>query len=129
MVPELVHRIHCPRTSTRRAAILRHQAADASIDGFLLPLAFFATDADLLQRLLDSWIQIREDDGTVDLLYSNVTLQWCNDLENTFREFLRVLRPGGRFVCHEVFGVDGSEPHFPVPWATGSQFPAGWLWA
>ncbi len=44
-------------------------------------------------------------DGTVDLLYSNVTLQWCNDLENTFREFLRVLRPGG-LLMFSTFGPD-----------------------
>ena len=44
-------------------------------------------------------------DGTVDLLYSNVTLQWCNDLENTFREFLRVLRPGG-LLMFTTFGPD-----------------------
>ena len=44
-------------------------------------------------------------DGSVDLLYSNVTLQWCNDLENTFREFLRVLRPGG-LLMFTTFGPD-----------------------
>ncbi|HSH28614.1 MAG TPA: malonyl-ACP O-methyltransferase BioC [Thiohalobacter sp.] len=32
---------------------------------------------------------------SVDLLVSNLTLQWCNRLERTFAEFRRVLRPGG----------------------------------
>jgi malonyl-CoA O-methyltransferase len=34
-------------------------------------------------------------DGRIDLIYSNLTLQWCNDTERTLREFKRVLAPGG----------------------------------
>jgi len=33
--------------------------------------------------------------GSCDLLFSNLTLQWCNDPEQVFAEFIRVLRPGG----------------------------------
>jgi malonyl-CoA O-methyltransferase len=43
--------------------------------------------------------------GSVDLVYSNLALQWVNDLEATFRECLRVLRPGGLFVF-TTFGPD-----------------------
>lgn len=34
-------------------------------------------------------------DACCELLFSNLTLQWCGDLDRVFREFLRVLRPGG----------------------------------
>jgi malonyl-CoA O-methyltransferase len=34
-------------------------------------------------------------DACFDLVFSNLTLQWCTDLEATFRELQRVLRPGG----------------------------------
>jgi malonyl-CoA O-methyltransferase len=34
-------------------------------------------------------------DVSIDLVFSNLTLQWCNDLPGTFRELGRVLRPGG----------------------------------
>jgi malonyl-CoA O-methyltransferase len=34
-------------------------------------------------------------DQSVDLIFSNLTLQWCNDLDTTFAEFRRVLKPGG----------------------------------
>ncbi len=34
-------------------------------------------------------------DNSFDMLFSNLTVQWCNDLEQTFREFRRVLKPGG----------------------------------
>jgi len=44
-------------------------------------------------------------DGSVDLLYSNAALQWSNDVEAAFREFLRVLRPGG-LLMFSTFGPD-----------------------
>jgi malonyl-CoA O-methyltransferase len=34
-------------------------------------------------------------DASCDLLFSNLMLQWCGDLDQVFREFRRVLRPGG----------------------------------
>lgn len=34
-------------------------------------------------------------DGSFDMIFSSLTLQWCNDLARTFGEFRRVLRPGG----------------------------------
>jgi len=34
-------------------------------------------------------------DRSVDLIFSNLTLQWCNDLEAVFREFHRVLKIEG----------------------------------
>lgn len=43
--------------------------------------------------------------SSVDLLFSNLALQWCNDLEQTFREFRRVLRPGG-LLMFTTFGPD-----------------------
>jgi len=33
--------------------------------------------------------------GSMDLIYANMTVQWCNDLDQALREFARVLRPGG----------------------------------
>ncbi len=44
-------------------------------------------------------------DGCVDLIFSNAALQWSNDLDHTFREFLRVLRPGG-LLMFTTFGTD-----------------------
>ncbi len=49
--------------------------------------------------------QIPLADGSVDLLYSNAALQWSNDVEAAFREFLRVLRPGG-LLMFSTFGPD-----------------------
>uniref|UniRef100_A0A450TX76 Malonyl-[acyl-carrier protein] O-methyltransferase n=1 Tax=Candidatus Kentrum sp. FW TaxID=2126338 RepID=A0A450TX76_9GAMM len=44
-------------------------------------------------------------DDSVDLLFSNVTVQWCNDLAGTCHEFARILRPGGLLVF-STFGPD-----------------------
>lgn len=44
-------------------------------------------------------------DHCADLLLSNLTLQWCNDLDATFAEFRRVLRPGGALLF-TTFGPD-----------------------
>ncbi len=34
-------------------------------------------------------------DASVDLIFSNLTIQWCLDLPTLFNEFRRVLKPGG----------------------------------
>lgn len=44
-------------------------------------------------------------DGTVDLIFSNLMLQWCGDPEVVFRECARVLRPGG-LLTFTSFGPD-----------------------
>lgn len=44
-------------------------------------------------------------DDSVDLLFSNLMLQWCNDLDAVFAEFRRVLRPRG-LVSFSTFGPD-----------------------
>ncbi|MGD8911066.1 MAG: malonyl-ACP O-methyltransferase BioC [Chromatiales bacterium] len=44
-------------------------------------------------------------DCSVDMIFSNATLQWCNDLPGTFKEFLRVLRPNG-MLLFSTFGPD-----------------------
>lgn len=44
-------------------------------------------------------------DGSVDLVFSNLCLQWCEDLPGVFAEFRRVLRPGG-WLLFSSFGPD-----------------------
>lgn len=43
--------------------------------------------------------------ASVDLLWSNLALQWCNDLEGTFSGVRRVLAPNGLFMF-STFGPD-----------------------
>lgn len=45
------------------------------------------------------------DDNSVDMIVSSLMLQWSGDLERTFREFKRVLKPGG-VLMFATFGPD-----------------------
>jgi malonyl-CoA O-methyltransferase len=44
-------------------------------------------------------------DSSFDLVFSNLMLQWCVDLDTTFSELRRVLRPGG-LLLFSSFGPD-----------------------
>lgn len=42
---------------------------------------------------------------TADMIFSNLTLQWCSDLDKAFAEFRRILKPGG-LALFSTFGPD-----------------------
>lgn len=44
-------------------------------------------------------------DESTDLIFSNLMLQWCDDLDRVFREFRRILRPRG-LIIFSTFGPD-----------------------
>lgn len=44
-------------------------------------------------------------DNSVDLIFSNLALQWCGELDQAFCEFRRVLKPGG-LLMFSTFGPD-----------------------
>ena len=71
-------------------------------------------------------------DGSVDVLFSNLCLQWVEDLPAVFAGFRRVLKPGGLMVLstfgpdtlwelREAFGHADSAPHVS-PFASIAQF-------
>lgn len=71
-------------------------------------------------------------DGSVDVLYSNLCLQWIEDLPTVFAGFRRVLRSGGLMVLstfgldtlwelREAFSQADSAPHVS-PFASIAQF-------
>jgi malonyl-CoA O-methyltransferase len=45
------------------------------------------------------------EDGSFELVFSNLALQWCNDIGVALNEFYRVLKPGGLLVF-TTFGPD-----------------------
>ncbi|MDH5183136.1 MAG: malonyl-ACP O-methyltransferase BioC [Gammaproteobacteria bacterium] len=44
-------------------------------------------------------------DASVDMVFSSLTLQWCQDLEQVFHECRRVLKPGG-MMMYSTLGPD-----------------------
>jgi malonyl-CoA O-methyltransferase len=44
-------------------------------------------------------------DQSFDMIFSNLTIQWCDDLEQAFSEMKRVLKPGG-VVLYTTLGPD-----------------------
>ncbi|MBP6799001.1 MAG: methyltransferase domain-containing protein, partial [Luteimonas sp.] len=71
-------------------------------------------------------------DASVDVLFSNLCLQWIDDLPAAFAGFRRVLRPGGLLLCstfgpdtlwelREAFARADDAPHVS-PFASMAQF-------
>ncbi|WP_198263291.1 malonyl-ACP O-methyltransferase BioC [sulfur-oxidizing endosymbiont of Gigantopelta aegis] len=58
-------------------------------------------------------------DASVDLIFSSLTIQWCHDLDTLFKEFRRVLKPGGLL----MFTTLGNETLHELrsSWAAVSQ--------
>ncbi|HEY6457860.1 MAG TPA: malonyl-ACP O-methyltransferase BioC [Steroidobacteraceae bacterium] len=58
-----------------------------------------------LQRVCADVFQLPFKDGAVDLVFSSLMLQWCDDLDAALREIRRVLSPSG-FFAFTSFGPD-----------------------
>jgi len=68
-------------------------------------------------------------DGRFDVVWTQHSAMNVADKERLYREFRRVLRPGGRFAMHELMAGEVQPIHFPVPWASHAEIsflqPAG----
>ncbi len=66
-----------------------------------------------------SWIQadahkIPLQDNSIDLIYSNLVIQWCEPLDVAVDEMLRVLKPGGLIIFTTL--VDGTLHELKSSW-------------
>jgi malonyl-CoA O-methyltransferase len=61
----------------------------------LIDTAYVCADAEYLPVV----------DNSIDLVFSNLMIQWCRDLQRLFGEVARVLKPGGIFVF-STFGPE-----------------------
>ncbi|XQW86882.1 malonyl-ACP O-methyltransferase BioC [Thalassotalea piscium] len=53
--------------------------------------------------------------GSVDVVYSNLMIQWCEPLESALAEIMRILKPGGLFIVSTL--VDGTLNELKSSWA------------
>jgi ubiquinone/menaquinone biosynthesis C-methylase UbiE len=72
---------------------------------------------DLVELSQASALEIPFDDNTFDVAWTEHVQMNISDKERFYAEIARVLKPGGRFLFHDVFRGSGAEPTYPVPWA------------
>ncbi len=83
-------------------ALAMHFQARPNIPGWKKWLPNFSKQTDYICGDVE---QLPLTDNCVDLVWSNLALQWCNNLEQTFSEIHRVLRINGLFMF-STFGPD-----------------------
>jgi ubiquinone/menaquinone biosynthesis C-methylase UbiE len=82
-------------------------------------LASRSIAADRLRYEVADLLALPYEDGRFDLVWTQHVLMNVGDRKRAYAEFHRVLKPGGRLACYDVFaGPDEHEIEFPVPWAT-----------
>lgn len=64
-----------------------------------------------------SALELPYEDGAFDLAWTEHAQMNIEDKNTFYGEIARVLKPGGRFLFHDVFLGDGGDLHYPVPWA------------
>jgi len=61
-------------------------------------------------------------DSGFDIVWTQHVVMNISDRERVYREFRRVLRPGGKLAFYDILAADAKpELHFPVPWAESSE--------
>jgi sarcosine/dimethylglycine N-methyltransferase len=61
-------------------------------------------------------------DNCFDVVWTQHVVMNIQDRERLYREFRRMLRPGGKLAFYDVLATDANlELHFPVPWAESSD--------
>jgi malonyl-CoA O-methyltransferase len=89
------------RGAYRRALILALDSAPGMLRAARRRSGFFRR----FERILADAQRLPLATASVDLVFSSLMLQWCNDLAGPLAEVRRVLAPGGLFAC-STFGPD-----------------------
>lgn len=61
------------------------------------------------------------DDASFDGAWMQHVNMNIADKRGLFTEVARVLKPGARFVMHEILADKADQPHFPAPWARSAE--------
>ena len=64
-----------------------------------------------------SALDLPDEDEQFDIVLTQHVQMNVFDKHRFYSEIARVLKPGGRFIFHDVFRGSGATPLYPVPWA------------
>ena len=64
-----------------------------------------------------SALDLPYEDEQFDMVLTQHVQMNIVDKHRFYSEIARVLKPGGRFIFHDVFCISGETPLYPVPWA------------
>lgn len=98
---------------------LRHRFATADVTAVDIAEGMLAYARRRRAGAADAWLAADAEalplaDASVDLLFSSLTLQWCDDLDRVFAEATRVLAPGGRLLFSTL--TDGTLAELRGAW-------------
>ncbi|MEE9161279.1 MAG: methyltransferase domain-containing protein [Gammaproteobacteria bacterium] len=69
-----------------------------------------------------SALELPFEDDWFDIAWTEHVQMNIADKNQFYSEIARVLKPGGRFVFHDVFRGSGDSPFYPLPWAEKESF-------
>ena len=71
-----------------------------------------------------SALDLPYEDQRFDVVFTQHVQMNIVDKHRFYAEIARVLKPGGRFIFHDVFLCSGKPPLYPVPWAEDESISA-----
>jgi len=87
-------------------------------------LTAFANQGDRVELIYGSALDLPYEDERFDIVMTQHVQMNIVDKHRFYSEIARVLKPGGRFMFHDVFRSSGETPLYPVPWAEDESISA-----
>jgi ubiquinone/menaquinone biosynthesis C-methylase UbiE len=87
-------------------------------------LTAFANLSDRVDLHYGSALDLPYEDERFDIVWTQHVQMNIVDKHRFYSEIARVLKPGGRFMFHDVFRSSGETPLYPVPWAEDESISA-----
>ena len=78
--------------------------------------------SDRVELYQGSALELPFEDNRFDIAWTEHVQMNIADKHQFYSEIARVLKPGGRFVFHDVFRGSGDSPFYPLPWAEQESF-------
>jgi len=87
-------------------------------------LTALAKLSDRVELHYGSALDLPHENEQFDIVWTQHVQMNIVDKRRFYSEIARVLRPGGRFMFHDVFRSSGEAPFYPVPWAEDESMSA-----